>query len=98
MSRSFRKRPFFAICGYSSAKQDKRWANRQVRRTHKQAIHNCTDFEEFLLPDVYECPWNDIYMWGRDGKQLWRGWSAREVEFYGSEAAYLEKLREKMRK
>jgi hypothetical protein len=62
-----------AICG-GSAKQDKRYANRGVRRAHKDALHSlikAQDYEDLLLPHKYECAYNETYSWCRDGKQLY---------------------------
>jgi hypothetical protein len=68
MSRSYR-RPFAAITGTASAKNDKRLANRGVRRKHNLALRICGEFENLLLPHRFECPWNGIYCWARDGAQ-----------------------------
>jgi hypothetical protein len=68
MSRSTR-RPYMAVTGNSSAKSDKRLANKGVRRAHKASLKTCTDFENFLLPHRLECHWNEVYGWSRDGKQ-----------------------------
>jgi hypothetical protein len=72
MSRSYR-RPFATITGNASAKDDKRLAYRGVRRKQNQALETCIDFEELLLPHRLECAWNDVWCWGRDGAQLYRG-------------------------
>jgi len=34
-----------------------------------QALTTCVDLEELLLPHRLECPWNDVWCWGRDGRQ-----------------------------
>lgn len=82
MSRSHKHQPFQVICGSNgSAKQDKRIAARSVRRAHKEAIQIAflnQDFEEFLLPDIYECSHNNCWSWNRDGKQRWCGLTARD--------------------
>jgi len=66
MSRSYR-RPFAAITGTASAKDDKRMAHRGARRKQKLALKACLDFESLLLPHVRECFWNNTYLWDRDG-------------------------------
>lgn len=68
MSRSYR-RPYAAITGTKSAKDDKRIARQRVRRAENQAIRDCKDFEELMMPERYECAYNDVWGWGRDGKQ-----------------------------
>ena len=68
MSRSYRK-PYAAITGTNSAKQDKIFAHRGERRAQKKALRNCQDYDEFLIPDRLECSGNDTWSWGRDGSQ-----------------------------
>ena len=68
MSRSSR-RPFAAITGTASAKEDKRMAHRCVRRKQDLALQTCADFESLLIPHELECAWNNNYSWGRDGAQ-----------------------------
>jgi len=53
MSRSYKKNPFMAICGDSSAKKDKQIAHRCERRRYAHEIRlglKAEDFEDFLLP------------------------------------------------
>jgi hypothetical protein len=69
MSRSYRK-PYTSITG-ASAHNDKRWANRSVRRSVRNAIHQAVDFEEIDIPHRYECPYNDVWGWSRDGRQFY---------------------------
>ena len=69
MSRSYR-RPYAAITGTKSAKQDKLIARRAVRRMENQRIRNCQDFEMLMMPDRLDCAFNDTWSWGRDGKQF----------------------------
>jgi hypothetical protein len=66
MSRSYRK-PYYHVCGYS-AHDDKRIANKAVRRKHKEVIRKTIDFEDLVIPNRYECTHNDIWSWTRDGK------------------------------
>jgi hypothetical protein len=68
MSRSTR-RPFAAITGTASAKDDKRMAHRGVRRKQNFALKTCADYGDFLVPHRHECAWNNNYCWGRDGTQ-----------------------------
>lgn len=89
MSRSYR-RPFAAITGTASAKDDKRLANRGVRRKHNLALKICSDFENLLLPHRFECPWNEIYCWARDGAQ--RDRSALRFAQDESTQRYYQKL------
>ena len=72
MSRSTR-RPYAAVNGTASAKDDKRIAHRGVRRKQNFALKNCADFEGILIPHRLECAWNNNYCWGRDGAQSYRG-------------------------
>jgi hypothetical protein len=68
MSRSYRQ-PACAITGTSSAKQDKIHAHRGHRAAQKQALRECVDWDELLMPHRLECAGNETYSWGRDGKQ-----------------------------
>jgi len=72
MSRSYR-RPFAAITGTASAKDDKRLAHRGLRRKQNLALKICADYENLLPPHFLECPWNNNYCWGRDGAQCYLG-------------------------
>ena len=60
MSRSYR-RPYAAITGLASAKDDKRMAHRGVRRKQNLALKNSIDYENLLLPHRLECAWNNTY-------------------------------------
>ncbi len=68
MSRSYR-RPFAAVTGVASAKDDKRLAHRGVRRKQNLALKISLDYETLLLPHPLECPWNNPWVWSRDGAQ-----------------------------
>ena len=71
MSRSYRK-PYAAITGTASAKDDKTHAARGVRHTQNRYLERLAraqDWDSFSLPHRLECPWNEVYSWGRDGKQ-----------------------------
>ena len=68
MSRSYRS-PFAAVTGARSAADDKRLAARGVRRKQNQWLRKTADFDEAIVPHRLECPWNEVYCWGRDGNQ-----------------------------
>jgi len=72
MSKSYRK-PYCAITGKRSAHADKTQAARSVRRAQNYALRtalaNEADWDEFLLPDIYECAGNEVYGWTWDGNQ-----------------------------
>ena len=72
MSRS-KRRPYMAITGTSSAKNDKRFASRGGRRAHNRQLKCSLDFENLLLQHRLECDWNEVYAWGRDGSQIYFG-------------------------
>ncbi len=76
MSRSYR-RPFAAITGTASAKDDKRLAQRGLRRKQNLALKICPDFGNLLLPHRFECAWNNNYCWGRDGAQCYPRFHAK---------------------
>jgi hypothetical protein len=66
MSRSVRK-PYCAVTGTGSAKQDKRRAARGVRRTQEQWLHKLDDPAAALAPHRLECPGNNVWCWDREG-------------------------------
>jgi len=68
MSRSYRK-PASAITGTKSAKRDKRIAARGVRRKQNQWLRADRDFEAECVPHRFECAYNDVWSWPRDGRQ-----------------------------
>lgn len=76
MSRSYRK-PYWPITGHSSS-QDKLDGRRSVRRREKQSIKQfqvtSLEWDEFLIPERYECANNEVWCWSRDGKQTLQGW------------------------
>ena len=72
MSRSTR-RPYAAITGAPSAKDDKRWAHRSARRKQDLALKTCTDYDSLLIPHRLECAWNNPWCWDRDGAQSYYG-------------------------
>ena len=69
MSRSTRKPYYTWTSARNSAHADKTQAARGVRRAQEQAIRDCKDWEELVLPQRRECRWNNVYQWKRDGRQ-----------------------------
>lgn len=73
MSRSYRK-PYATYCSNGSAAVDKKMARRGWRRAQNQtldaAMKQNYDWDEVLLPARYEAAHNDVWCWGRDGKQF----------------------------
>ena len=87
MSRSYRA-PFAAVTGVRSAGDDKRLAARGVRRTQNRWLRMLVDSDEALVPHRFECPWNEVYCWGRDGSQRLqapddRAWSRHYLQQNG---------------
>ena len=71
MSRSYR-RPYSAVTGTASAKADKVQAARGVKRrqnTYARRVLAEQSWDAFLVPHRLECSGNDVWTWGRDGKQ-----------------------------
>ena len=62
MSRSRKKTPISGIASADSEKQDKRKANRRVRRVNKVAV--ATDDEPKLKREV-----SDVWSFDKDGKR-----------------------------
>lgn len=73
MSKSYRKSWGTWVSVKSSSHQDKTQAARSVRRAQNSALRNGIvqdiDWDGWLVPDRYECSDNDVWGWGRDGKQ-----------------------------
>lgn len=73
MSKSYRKPWGTCVSVKCSAHHDKTVAARLVRRTQDQALRDAiasgADWDSFLIPERYECSFNDVWGWGRDGKQ-----------------------------
>ena len=68
MSRSYRK-PYCAVTGCSSAKEDKQRAARGVRRAQDQWLRKLEDHDSALAPHRLEYTWNNVWCWDRDGRQ-----------------------------
>lgn len=81
MARSFRKHPFCAVTTATSAKRDKARAHRGVRRIHERVVRQMVSEPDLELPHFRECPWNDTWVWDRDGRQKWRGYGEGEEWF-----------------
>lgn len=69
MSKSYRK-PYAPVTGVRSAAHDKMVARRCWRRAQEQAIRDCRDWEELVIPKRLEASFNDVWSWGRDGNQI----------------------------
>lgn len=73
MSKSYRKPWGTWVAVKSSAHADKTQAARSVRRAQnhslRHAIANDVDWDGWLIPERYECSDNNVWGWGRDGKQ-----------------------------
>lgn len=69
MSKSYRK-PYAPVTGVRSAAEDKKVARRSWRRVQNLELRTFKgDWDEFLIPARYEASDNDVWGWGRDGKQ-----------------------------
>ena len=73
MGKSYRKPWGTCVSVKRSAHHDKTVAARQVRRAQNQALRDAvasdSDWDGWLIPERYECNFNDVWGWGRDGKQ-----------------------------
>lgn len=72
MGKSYRKPWGTYVSVKSSAHSDKTVAARAVRRAQEQSLREAIrddDWEGWLIPTRYECSDNDVWGWGRDGKQ-----------------------------
>jgi len=58
-------------CG--PVKPDRQMASRSVRHRHKHeikvALNTNSDFENFILPDIYECAFNNRWSWSCDASR-----------------------------
>ena len=76
MSKSYRQ-PYAPVAGVQSAAHDKMVARRAHRRMQNQNLRdfiaNDFDWDEFLNPVRLEASFNEVYSWGRDGKQTYQG-------------------------
>ena len=71
MSRSYRK-PYAAVTGTISAKDDKTRAARGVRHSQNYYLRKILQdnlIDEILIPHRLECSSNEVYNWTRDGKK-----------------------------
>lgn len=85
MSRSYKKHPFQAICGNSSARWDKQQAHKGERRATKQAVRKAVlegSLDDFLVPHRLECHHNDVWGWNRDGNQNYCGLTGKDWARY----------------
>jgi hypothetical protein len=110
MSRSYRK-PYSAITGVRSAADDKKVARRAHRQMQNQKLQrflvNNLDWDEFINPNRLESSYNDVWGWGRDGKQTLQfpptlgphfGWwrtAEEEQDLYERQLKWYQKLHRK---
>ncbi len=82
MSRSYKHKPYAAICGNGSSQYDKTQAARGVRRKCRHVIHIALHTEEFdvFLPHRRECSHNNTYTWNRDGSQHYCGLDHKDYQ------------------
>ena len=69
MSRSRQRTPITGNCVCRSEKDEKRTANRKLRRKTREALR--VDDDPFPLPVMREV--SNAWLWGKDGKS-WRGY------------------------
>lgn len=82
MSRSYRV-PYSAVTGVPSAHEDKKLAARGVRRRQNQWLQKHGDEEDFgLIPHRLECSGNEVYSWGRDGRQYYHRLTGKDWNKY----------------
>jgi hypothetical protein len=96
MARSFKHKPFRAFCGGGSAKQDKIQAHRGERRKQNRVLYAALksgDFENMIIPHKRECPYNEVWSWGRDGNQHWNGLDDYDKFVHYCANNYLETMR-----
>lgn len=67
MSRSRRKTPITGITTASSEKEDKRIANRKLRRVTKEILRRGSLEDDLNLPDIREI--SDVWGMAKDGKR-----------------------------
>jgi hypothetical protein len=93
MSRSYRK-PYAAVTGTISAKDDKTRAARGVRHSQNHYLRTILQgnlLDEILIPHRFECSSNEVYSWTRDGKkhlQFSTPRPGRPDDGYWAEATY----------
>ena len=77
MSRSRKKTKIFGNAGAPSEKQDKRLANRALRRASKITIESSSDFDSLIVPDAKDVysPWD----FAKDGKHYWAEATAKDM-------------------
>lgn len=82
MSRSYRL-PFYYFVCCGPVGRDRTRAARGVRRKHNHHLHKELRIQQsidhindgdasltsFLLPDIYECPWNNRWIWSCDASR-----------------------------
>lgn len=66
MSRSRKKHPFYGMTTASSEKQDKRLANRKLRRLTTTELRCSSLEEDLILPEIRDV--SNVYNFQKDGK------------------------------
>jgi hypothetical protein len=67
MSRSYRHTPVIGITTARSDKPGKVIANRTLRAACRQALINCRDFDDLVMPHLREV--SNVWSFPKDGKQ-----------------------------
>ena len=78
MSKSYRKPYYTWTSVRTSAHDDKTTAARGMRRAQNQSLREAIregNWDEWLIPVRDECTYNNVYSWGRDGRQFPFTWN-----------------------
>jgi len=68
MSRSRKKHPWIGYARSDSEKQDKRRANRKLRRINRELVRTALDIEDVHLVSLRNV--SEIWKFAKDGKRL----------------------------
>lgn len=66
MSKSYKKTPIFGITTAPSEKQNKRLANRKLRRLTNVELRRGSLEDELILPEIRDV--SNVWDWDKDGK------------------------------
>lgn len=94
MARSHRKTPCFSTTFAETEKEDKRFANRKLRRAVKvelDKVDSAEQAEDLVLPELREV--SDVWLFDKDGKRYWEPSEASPD--YDYDIAVVEKLKRK---
>lgn len=94
MTRSRKHTPIFSATTAESEKQDKRMANRKLRRAVNDELEKAKDpeiAEEIVMPELREV--SDVWKMDKDGKRYWNP-SAGSPD-YDYDSAVVEELMRK---